>query len=457
MVTNFKEFVLPILVYLMVMLACIWGLRGKGDTPVFLYLVLLAFPQIAQAANSLPLGSRSLTLLILSGLFAAVVRGQRAPSDGATRNLVFAYLLYLTFSLLVLAWRYGFYDIFETQEWVFESWRNWILTVLLYVLGYRLLRTDRQIVTLAVLLAVALLLLSFREFRNFYGGSTFSYLKRAGETFGLRGLNSNHFAAFVAYLAAFVLGMFAEDKRKWRRLLYLAAICAGIYPLFFSYSRGAYAAFALALLAVGATRYRPLLLLGLFVAVFWQTIIPDSVVDRVTMTETPDGELEESAALRLVVWNLAEDLFKNNPIFGIGFQGFYFASADLPLHNAHNYFLQTAAEQGLVGLALLVVILLRAIYVGWIVARNAETAIRRGLGLGLFALTLSLVVANIFGDRFSLMELGSYFWFFFGAAQRILNEQRDLAVLGDALPVSPAPLQNLPTPSGAVRGQEAIR
>ena len=436
MVTAFKELILPLLVYLAIMFACIWGLRGKGDQPLVLYLVLLAFPQIAQAANELPLGSTSLSLLIISSLFAAwMVKGD-VPPGGASKKIVITYLAYVTFSFLLITSVYGYTEIFVTRAWVFESWRNWMLTVLLYFVGYRVSRSDKQLSTLFAILAVALLLLSIREFRNFYGGSTFSYLKRAGETFNLRGLNANHFAAFVAYLCALMVGLFVEDKRLGRRILYLAAAGAGLYPLFFSYSRGAYAALALAIFAVGILRYRPLIAYGLVAAIFWQAIIPESVVDRVTMTESPDGELEESAALRLVVWNLAEDVFLANPIVGIGFQGFFFASADLPLHNAHNYFLQTAAEQGAIGVILLLVILLRALWVGLTLARNGETEIKRGLGLGFFALTVAMATANIFGDRFSLMEMGSYFWFLFGASQRLLND-RNVGLSGAGIDNSP--------------------
>jgi hypothetical protein len=419
MVTAFKEFLLPLLIYLAVLWACLAGVRGQPRLPSYLYLALLAFPQVAQAANKLPLGSMALSLLILCALWGSVwLRQPSLPEDGFSRRLMWIYLAYLGLSLGLAVSTHGAMLINGSAAWVFESWRNWVLTVLLYLVGYKVMQGDQDIKPLAILIAVVLLLMSVREFRNFYGNASFSYLRRAGETFSLRGLNANHFGAFVAYLAAFMVGLFAVDKRRVR-WLYLAAVVAALYPLFFSYSRGAFAAFGLAALVVGMLRYRPLVVVALVVGIGWETLLPESVVDRILMTENESGELEESAALRLVVWKLAQDIFLDNPILGVGFQGFYFATLDLPLHNAHNYFLQTAAEQGAIGLMLVVLVLLRAMWVGWALSRTGATQLQRGFGMAVVALTITVAVANVFGDRFSLMELGSAFWFSFGAAQRL--------------------------------------
>ena len=231
-------------------------------------------------------------------------------------------------------------------------------------------------------------------------------------------MNANHFAAFIAYICALLAGLFACDENKSRRYLYLGAFCFALYPLFFSYSRGAYGAVLLAVLVVALTRQRKFLIPLAIFLVSWQAILPDTVVERITMTESADGDIEESAALRLVVWDLAKTLYAENPGLGIGFEGFWFASAHLPLRNAHNYFLQVAAEQGTVGLLLLATILIRAALSAAQLYRQAESPIMRGLGLGFAAMICAMVVANLFGDRFSMLEMGSYFWLLLGAVDR---------------------------------------
>jgi O-antigen ligase len=165
-------------------------------------------------------------------------------------------------------------------------------------------------------------------------------------------------------------------------------------------------------------RYRSLLpFLGIFL-IFWDSILPSSVVDRIQMTESPDGQIEESAALRLVVWDLAKRIFSDNPLFGIGYQGFYFASAGLPLHNVHNYYLQTAAEQGIFGLTLLAILFCRAGWSGWRLYKDGSSNFLRGMGLGFIACISAMAITNIFGDRFSQISVGSYFWIYFGLVDR---------------------------------------
>jgi O-antigen ligase len=166
----------------------------------------------------------------------------------------------------------------------------------------------------------------------------------------------------------------------------------------------------------------------------WDTVLPESVVERISMTGGgEDGALEESAALRLVMWELARGLFSSNPILGIGYQGFIYASADQPLHNVHNYYLQTASEQGVIGIVLLAGTLLLGVFTGFKLWRKATTPFLKGMGLGTLGYSVCVVVVNVFGDRYSQLAMGSYFFLLLGASVRMLR-------LSQPLPVVPAPL-----------------
>jgi O-antigen ligase len=179
------------------------------------------------------------------------------------------------------------------------------------------------------------------------------------------------------------------------------------------------------------------------------------------MTDDSDGNLEESAALRFVMWTLAKHLFSEHPAFGIGFDGFWFASDGLPLRNVHNYFLQTAAEQGIFGLLLIALLLWKAVRSGWRLYRSQGDDFSRGMGLGLIACTTALAVTNLFGDRFSQLELGGYFWLLLGAVDRawLLSSAAATAqaaapagATAAAAPVSPAaPLPPSPPPGHRVQ------
>jgi putative inorganic carbon (hco3(-)) transporter len=213
--------------------------------------------------------------------------------------------------------------------------------------------------------------------------------------------------------------LFALDQHKGRRRFYLLTFLASLYPLFYSYSRGAYVAVLFALTVLGVLRFRPILIVSLVLVLFWDSILPDTVVERIQSTESEEGEIEQSAATRLELWQLAGALFLENPVFGIGFSGFFFATEGMALRNVHNYFYQTAAEQGIVGCLILGAAFMKAWGSGWKLYKQGTSGFQSGLGLGFIACVSAVMFTNLFGDRFSQLEVGAYFWLLFGIVDRI--------------------------------------
>lgn len=418
MIASLKENVLPLLVYLLVIGACAVAMFRRPQFGVWVFCVLVMFPQLWYPIHGMPLGSMSLTLLFAATLVGSFVQPVPQAQPAPSLWLVWLLALYSYVSLWVVSQRYGLPMPIGSDNPVFRQWQNFATMLLLYWMAFRTMRDEADLKTLALIFVVVLLLTSWREYRNFYGSASFSYERRAAGTFPMMGMAANHFGAFISNVAALCIGLAAVDRHKLRRRLYLLTFLCALYPLFFSYSRGAYAALLAAVAVVGVVRYRIVLVFLAVLAVSWQSVLPDTVVERMTMTESADGEVEESAAMRLVVWQLAQDLFADHPLVGIGFNGFYFATEGLPLRNAHNYYLTVAAEQGLVGLLLLAVLLMRALYSGWRLYRQGHSELLRAVGLGFVAYTVSMVVTNVFGDRFSQFAMGSYFWLLFGAVER---------------------------------------
>lgn len=442
MLAAFKLYLMPILVYLGVFWAAGQGLFKRASVPVFLFLILVEFPQFWYPTHDFPLGSMSLTILGLSALIGGY--RQRPPGDPPAPH--HGFVLVLIVSSYVAVWvtssRYGLGMPLTGAHDLVPAWRNYALMLSLYYVGYSAIRTEDTIRRVLLLYCWVIIVMAWREIANFVSGDVFSYNRRSVGPFYIVGMGANHFAAFIAHISVIAVGLYAMDTHKWRRRLYLVCFVASLYPLFFSYSRGAYVAVLLALLVVGVIRYRALLpVLGIFL-LFWDSLLPTSVVDRIQMTESPDGQIEESAALRLVVWDLAEKLFHDNPIFGIGFQGFYYASNGLPLRNVHNYFLQTACEQGVFGIVLLALFFLKAGWTGWRLYRLGSTPFYQGIGLGFIACLSAVAVTNLFGDRFSQLGIGSYLWLLFGIVDRalVLSLQRAQSAPVPAVePVRPGP------------------
>jgi putative inorganic carbon (HCO3(-)) transporter len=168
---------------------------------------------------------------------------------------------------------------------------------------------------------------------------------------------------------------------------------------------------------------RSLLILVFAIMVSWQTLLPSSVVDRITMTttKTEEGEIEHSAAVRLGLWNHAWNLFMKNPVIGVGYGGFEFAAPEGALSrwkDTHNYYLKMLSEQGVVGFGLFLTVLVVAFRSGWRLWKAGKEGFEKGLGLGFMGCVLACASTNLFGDRWSYVEMGSYFWVFWGLVDR---------------------------------------
>jgi O-antigen ligase len=418
MLEAFKANVLPYVVYLSVWLAVFVALARRAEVAAWLYAILAPLPTLWYPSQFLPLASSSLTLLIAAALLGGWLR--RASDDPRSANGGYL-LLYILASYLYL-WnttlRFHLPPALSADNPEFAYWKNFAAMILGYYVTYLTLRTESHIRTLLMIVFAVLLFLVWREVASFTSGSAFSYGQRSNGPFWLVGLGANHFGAFIAHYAVLALAMFVADRNRLRRAYYAVTFAGSLYPLFFSYSRGAYAAAVAALGLIGALRSRLVLASVVVLLATWQSVLPSSVVDRIQMTETSSGELEDSAAERVVMWDLAKKLFAGHPVAGIGFQGFYFASEGQPLRNVHNYYYETAAEEGVIGLALLGWLFLRALASGWALYRRGGSEFLRAFGLGFLATTVAVMVSNVFGDRFSQIELGSYFFLLFGAVDR---------------------------------------
>jgi len=421
MLATFKEFILPYAIWALVMGCVLVGFFKDARIALFILALLVSLPNLRYPTHAIPLGSQTLDLLVAASLFGRRPKellGTLMEPPAPKKWLLWTIFLYTYIATWHTSLRYDLPPPITTANEVLATWKNYVLMMLTYFAAYRNLHSEEDARTLTKVMIGVVLVMVLQNYRSVVAGENFSYLRRAEGPFIYAGLNANHFGAFLAHygLIALAISMFAVPK--WQRIAGAATFVLSIYPLFYSYSRGAWAASLIGLTIIGLCKKRSIIVGTIFLALSWQTLLPTSVVDRIQMTENEDGELEESAALRLVVWEKAETLFKENPVFGIGLEGFVFETVGFRLHNTHNYYLQLAAEQGLVGLLLFVLILLRAGWSGWRLFRDGRTEFYKALGLGYFACTMAVAVTNVFGDRFSQLAMGTFYFLFMGAVDR---------------------------------------
>ncbi len=189
----------------------------------------------------------------------------------------------------------------------------------------------------------------------------------------------NPFAGYLGLIAplAWALGVSLLSKPPHSKLAWLGLIGFGATAaaIGMSWSRGAWIAFGAALVVVNLFRSRRgALLLAALVAVFaligllgYFDLLPRSVVQRMTgfipFAAVRDVRAvqvsDENYAIleRLAHWQAALDMWRDHPWLGVGlgnYEAVYAQYAlpkwNLPLGHAHNYYLNIAAETGLIGL-----------------------------------------------------------------------------------------------------------
>lgn len=243
--------------------------------------------------------------------------------------------------------------------------------------------------------------------------------------------STNYYAMILVMLVPVALDRAWHERRRGLRLAALWALGVCVLSVVFTFSRGGFVALVVVLLLMLARELfspRRLLIGGLLLVVVWQ-FLPANYTGRLATTldllPGGDGDARSEVSFRgrtsevLVAWQI----FVDHPLLGAGlnnYKTFYQAYAQ-PLgwdnrreeRSAHNLFLETAAETGLLGLAAFGALLVAA----WRGAGRArrqfmrrgrydEAEMSRALAVGL----VGFLVASLFLHGSYLR----YFWLWLG-------------------------------------------
>jgi O-antigen ligase len=131
----------------------------------------------------------------------------------------------------------------------------------------------------------------------------------------------------------------------------------------------------------------------------------------------PPTSANLSTLERLAQWATGINMFLAHPILGVGAGNYSVAYPQYSVicwqtvyGHAHNYYINAAAETGVIGLIAFLALTVAMILVGWRAAqtmlRNDATGYGLALALGFFACIIIVVVHNVVDDVFvHAMEL----------------------------------------------------
>lgn len=243
----------------------------------------------------------------------------------------------------------------------------------------------------------------------------------------------NPYGGFLNFglLLALALAIFGRDFRERCVAMGAGVLLLGAQAL--ASSRGALLGLLVALIVVmtiGWRRERQVAIVSVvsipLIAIGWLTnLIPEriqhAIVAQLRVSDALNGTVNSanfSTVERLAHWIAGLRMFAARPVLGVGagnYDAAYatYALPDWPdaLGHAHNYYINAAAETGILGFVAFFTLTAATLYLGWYVVRHtgpsgALSASQRAIALGLFGAVVALAVHNLTDDLFvHAMEL----------------------------------------------------
>ena len=232
---------------------------------------------------------------------------------------------------------------------------------------------------------------------------------------GVFGINPNAVALYLEPLAAVALGFFLFACSGKSRLIAAAVLVFVLPALVCTLSRGALLAGAVlalvAVLSVRDLRLRLGLLAAAVVGALALSRVP-FVAARLAHQLDPHYA---TLALRLAIWKVTLRMLSDHPIFGAGISGYQTVMAHYRTRNlhpepyAHDIFLTTWSEVGLIGMLAFAVILFGLMWRAWRSVGSARD-LARPLLWGLFAAWVVFVVHGLVDSPYWKNDLSLEFW-----------------------------------------------
>jgi putative inorganic carbon (HCO3(-)) transporter len=232
----------------------------------------------------------------------------------------------------------------------------------------------------------------------------------------------NQLAGFLVILAPVALGVAGATRSGVLRAAAVLLSVLAVVGVVLTYSRGGLVALiALPVVLIRDKRSWPLAVAAIALIVL---LAPDVWRDRVAEVSKTD---RPEIATRLDFWEASIQMFEQQPVAGVGLDGFdeayqalerpgraYITGGVLSAPDtAHNLYLNTLAEQGLIGFTALCVFLGAFLAMTLRLRRAADPRIR-ALALGLLGAGVVAVVHNFFDVTFSDPKNATILWVLIG-------------------------------------------
>ncbi|MFW6016586.1 MAG: O-antigen ligase family protein [bacterium] len=218
--------------------------------------------------------------------------------------------------------------------------------------------------------------------------------------------NANILGVYMLFVIPhLIINTFYANEVKYK-LLFASLSFIHFLALIFSGSRSAFLGVLLSAFVLFYIKEKKMILVFLIVVVLLPLFGSVILYDR--LLNTYENFLEGNREQRFYIWKNAIEMFRNNPIFGVGAGQFpiYYKVYEHSLSrriftHAHNIYLQIAAEYGLLGIG--IIVWLKYIIIK-LTSFNFQKLKKSKYALAIFASLIAFMFQGLF--EFSLTDAG---------------------------------------------------
>lgn len=388
--------------------------RMLGNIYYLVFLLLILLLPLRNVVLKVPtlwgIGGLNLTNILYGIVFLGILFSVKSGKSVMYRpRVTMPLLLFVFYFFLQIFMQPGFYSYSHLVTW----WKDAFLFMLIpyfFVTG-RNFNLKKIFIILGVMVVANVYMDSYfwRWVRWMSFDGFADKMKSVNGTFGDVG-GCNEWAAFFSTYTLLIVALMGHFRQKWLRSALRILVVCNVLVLLFTFSRGGYLAFVIGLLYLFVKEKRYVLVLVLlFLPLFYAVALPEAVVERVQMSfESSDdgGSADQDVESRLEMWQQSIDMILKAPVFGHGMLSFRYNH----WRNPHNQHLNILVQGGIVGYGLFLWLFVAVMRDCLYLFTCGKTPLLRAFGVGMCAATLSLFVANVFGDRWSYYILTGYFW-----------------------------------------------
>jgi len=251
---------------------------------------------------------------------------------------------------------------------------------------------------------------------------------------------SNLLAAYLNLVLPLALGAGIIELNRGRRILGFAVTSLGCVALFLTQSRGALVAFVVILIFVlfsleKRRNRRVTILVSILAAILVALPMMASFSNHFESIET------ESGTMRLFFWSAGLAMFTSSPLLGVGYGNFREMYSSFPgmdwisegAYDAHNIYIQTLAETGLVGFLVFVLFIRLVMRSAFQQLWNGRDKLDRLIGLWVAAAVIGVLIHGFVDYTFQASpQFGSLFWLAIGVM--VVNGRRGTTAVSGASP-----------------------